>query len=492
MIRGTSRDQTDLQVVRSESFSRASVAYVLMVLVPMGVAIYLLRVSHGGSVHNAPTNPSALASDYIGQLLLATTVVVSFAGLLGLACRFIGQSPVVGEMLAGIVLGPSALGVISPHLERHIFPAAGKPFLNVLAQVGVVFFMFLIGLEMPLTMLRRIGRGVMPVAHAAVAVPFVLGVGLALGLRGRYQPGNVRELPFVLFVALTVSVTAFPVLARILSDRNLIGSRLGTMGLASAGVADVTAWCALSLVIAEVRNSSSLGLARTVTEVALFSAAMWFGVRPGLAVLLRWLERRWSGPLSVGPFIAAFVLLCAVLTNSFGVHPIFGAFLAGMVMPRHSRAVTDFAAKTEGLTVWLLLPLFFATIGLQTRVQDVFSGGAAIALASVLLVAIIGKVAGTAFAARMTGENRNAAFSLGVMMNCRGLTELIVLNIGLSLGVIRSDLFSVLVVMTVVTTMMTDPLLRLLKMGRLDAETKAETSHHTQPPAHVSLGVQVD
>ncbi|MGY4924849.1 cation:proton antiporter domain-containing protein [Streptomyces sp. 900105755] len=455
---------------RSRSTARAVVGYGLLVLLPVVLALLMLRHGVGHPVQETAGAPKpAEPADLAGQVLVAGAVVVAAAGLLGLAARAAGQSPVVGEILAGLLLGPSVFGALAPGVSKEVFPAAVTPVMNTLAQVGVVFFMFLVGLEMPLTMLRRLGGKVLSAGHAALAVPFLLGMFIALRLRGDYQPDGVRTAPFLLFVALSVSVTAFPVLARILSDRELIGTRLGAMGLAMAGVGDVTAWCALGVVVAEVRNDSPLGVLVAVAEVMTFTAVLWFVVRPALAQVLRVLERRRGGVLPIGMLITFFVLICAVTTNALGVHAIFGAFLAGVVMPRSSRTVRDFAHRTEGLALWLLLPFFFAAVGLQTRLQSVFSMSALGVLALVLLVAVAGKIGGTFAAARLAGEGNREALGLGVMMNCRGLTELVVLNVGLSLGVIDSRLFAVLVVMTLVTTVATDPLLRLLRLDRLPA-----------------------
>ncbi|MEU2616552.1 cation:proton antiporter [Streptomyces sp. NPDC007157] len=453
---------------RSRGTARSVVVYGLLVLVPVALALLLLRfgVSHPVKETAGAPQPTEPA-DLVGQVLVAGAVVVAAAGLLGLVARAVGQSPVVGEILAGLLLGPSVFGALAPGVSKEVFPAAVTPVMNNLAQVGVVFFMFLIGLEMPLTMLRRLGGKVLSAGHAALAVPFLLGMFVALRLRGDYQPDGVRTAPFLLFVALSVSVTAFPVLARILSDRELIGTRLGAMGLAMAGVGDVTAWCALGVVVAEVRSDSPLGVLVAVAEVVAFTSVLWFVVRPALAQVLRLLESRRGGVLPIGTLITAFVLICAVVTNMLGVHAIFGAFLAGVVMPRSSRTVMDFAHKTEGLALWLLLPFFFAAVGLQTRLQSVFSLSALGVLSLVLLVAVAGKIGGTFAAARLAGEGHRESLGLGVMMNCRGLTELVVLNVGLSLGVIDSRLFAVLVVMTLVTTVATDPLLRLLRLDRL-------------------------
>ncbi|MFG1668848.1 cation:proton antiporter [Streptomyces sp. Y7] len=453
---------------RSRGTARAVVTYGLLVLVPVALALLLLRYGIGHPVRETagaprPSEPADLA----GQVLVAGAVVVAAAGLLGLAARAVGQSPVVGEILAGLLLGPSVFGALAPGVSQEVFPPAVTPIMNNLAQVGVVFFMFLIGLEMPLTMLRRLGGKVLSAGHAALAVPFLLGMSAALWLRHDYQPDGVEATPFLLFVALSVSVTAFPVLARILSDRELIGTRLGAMGLAMAGVGDVTAWCALGVVVAEARNDSPLGVLVAVAEVVAFTLLLWFVVRPALAQMLRVLESRRGGVLPISMLIASFVLICAVVTHVLGVHAIFGAFLAGVVMPRSSRTVRDFAHRTEGLALWLLLPFFFAAVGLQTRLQSVFSLSVLGVLGLVLLVAVVGKIGGTYVAARLAGEGNRESLGLGVMMNCRGLTELVVLNVGLSLGVIDSRLFAVLVVMTLVTTVATDPLLRLLRLDQL-------------------------
>ncbi|MFJ4198871.1 cation:proton antiporter [Streptomyces sviceus] len=479
---------------RFRGAARAVISYGLLVLVPLALALLLLRygVDHPVKEITGATKVSEPA-DLAGQVLVAGAVVVAAAGVLGLAARAVGQSPVVGEILAGLLLGPSVFGELAPGLSKEVFPAAVTPIMNNLAQVGVVFFMFLIGLEMPLTMLRRLGGKVLSAGHAALAVPFLLGMVAALRLRDEYQPDGVHTGPFLLFVALSVSVTAFPVLARILADRGLIGTRLGAMGLAMAGVGDVTAWCALGVVVAEVRSDSPLGVLVAVAEVLAFTLVLWFAVRPALAHVLRVLESRHSGPLPVGTLITFFVLICAVTTNVLGVHAIFGAFLAGVVMPRSSRTVRDFAHRTEGLALWLLLPFFFAAVGLQTRLQSVFSLSALGVLALVLLVAVAGKIGGTFAAARLAGEGYRESLGLGVMMNCRGLTELVVLNVGLSLGVIDSRLFAVLVVMTLVTTVATDPMLRLLRLDRLshtpgggllpvEAPTQAQGTAGTRQP----------
>ncbi|MDQ1744225.1 MAG: hypothetical protein QOE23_2564 [Pseudonocardiales bacterium] len=454
--------------VARRSVSRAALTYGALVAVPAIIAFWLLRSADVPAARPLQHPPAPLV-DHVGQVLVAALVTVAVAGVLGLAFRGMGQSAVVGEMVAGILLGPSALGVAAPGLQARLFPPGVLASLNVLAQVGVLFFMFFIGLEVPLEILRRVRGAALPIGHAAMAVPFVLGTVLVLFLRKDFQPAGVAGLPFALFVALSMSVTAFPVLARILSDRKLLGTHLGTLGLAAAGIGDVTAWCALGVVVAKVRNGSSSRFLISAGAVLAFAAFLWLVARPLLAAAIARIERASSGVPAIGMLIAGFVLGCAALTNWFGVHAIFGAFLAGLVMPRSSRTVRDFASRCDGFTMWVLLPLFFTTIGLQTRLQSVADSSLTV-LALVMGVAVVGKVGGTAAAALLTGEDGRSALSLGVMMNCRGLTELVVLNIGASLGVISTDLFSLLVFMTVCTTVMTDPLLRLLARKR-PAET---------------------
>lgn len=451
----------------TRGMARLAAVYGGMVVLPVVLSLWLLRFAKSGHAHSSvkPSGAPRLA-DPASSLLLACVVIVGVAGVAGIACRVLSQSPVVGEMLSGVLLGPSVLGALFPGIERSLFPPGLLPLLNAIAQLGVVFFMFLVGLELPLGTLRRVGPAVLPIGHAAVAVPFLLGTLLALAVSDCFGPAGVAGVPFSLFVALSVSVTAFPVLARILSDRDLLGTRIGAMGMAVAGVGDVTAWCVLGIVVAEVRNSSQLAAVRSLAAVTGFVVVLWFAVRPVLAWLLGVAGQRWLGSLPAGALIAAYVLGCAELTNAFGVHAIFGAFASGVVTPRSSRAVADFAIRIEGLVGYVLLPVFFVTIGLHTDLRSAFTRQMLGPLLALLAVAVVGKFAGASLSAAMTGEQAAVALGMGAMMNCRGLTELVVLNIGLTLGVIESQMFALLVVMAIVTTMMTDPLLRLFGVGR--------------------------
>ncbi|HJQ03534.1 MAG TPA: cation:proton antiporter [Jatrophihabitans sp.] len=445
------------------SLRHCAVVYGFTVVLPAGMAALLL-VRSGGQHPAAVADTLPVAApltDPSDRLLLATAVVVALAALLGVACRVLRLSPVIGEIAAGLLLGPTVLGTATPSLERQMFPAGVVSMVSAVSQLGVVFFMFIVGIELPLGMLRRVRRRAVVVGHASIAIPLGFGMVLGLSLQHRYWPAGVSERAFLAFVALSMSVTAFPVLARILQDTELQRTPVGVTALAAAGFGDVTAWCLLAIVVAEVRNTSQLGVIRSITSTCVFAAAMWFVGRPVLSRALRMLQRRGRG-LSAGALIAGFVLGCASLTYWLGVHAIFGAFLAGLVMPRGSALVRDFRVAIEGFTLWVLLPLFFAAIGLQSHIELVFSRAAILPCVAVLTVAITSKTFAAGVAGRLSGVSRTEALALGIMMNCRGLTELVVLALGRSLGIIGTELFSILVLMTLVTTAMTDPLLRVL------------------------------
>ncbi|MGH3802899.1 MAG: cation:proton antiporter, partial [Pseudonocardiaceae bacterium] len=395
------------------------------------------------------------------QLLLAVSVIVLLAHALGAVAARLGQPRVIGEMASGMLLGPTVLGMAVPDVQGWLFPAQIVPSLDVLAQFGIIFFMFLVGFELPLDSLRHSSRSAVILGHAGIAIPFLAGAVLGLTVLQPYCPDGIGAVPFVLFCGLALSITAFPILARILAERGLHRTPVGALGLACAGIGDITAWCMLTVVIAEVRSGSPGGVVLTVLLTAVFGLLMAFVVRP---VLARWLGRAQAGSLASITLLVV-ILLSAWGTEWIGVHVIFGAFLAGAVMPRSSPLVRGFADRLEGLTMWLMLPLFFATVGLKTSLGGLGNAGAWLIGLVLIVVAMASKVVSTAVAGRFLGIEWHDSWSLGVMMNCRGLTELVVLNIGLSLGIIGPELFAVLVLMALVTTGMTGPLLCRLRLG---------------------------
>ncbi len=395
------------------------------------------------------------------QLLIAVAVIVGAAHLVGGLARRIGQPRVLGEMAAGLILGPSVLGKLFPGLTDYLFPAAVHSYLNMLAQLGVIFFMFLVGVELPLSLLRRGKSTALLVGHAATAIPFLFGVVTALFVPSSYKTSTSGGVAFAAFIGLCMSITAFPVLARILTDRKLGRTPLGALGMSIAGIGDVTVWCALAVVITVARGDSALGAALTIGGTVVFALLMWYAVRPLLRILVDRAGTRARHGVMI--LMLVVVLLSALATDRIGVHAIFGAFLAGLVVPRDSEPVRDFSVRVEGLTIWLMLPLFFAVIGLDVHFDRLGSGWWV--MLAVTVVAVIGKLLGTILPARLAGVPLPAATRLGVMMNCRGLTEAVVLNIGVSLHIIGPRLFTVLIGMGVFTTLMTGPLLGGMRSG---------------------------
>ncbi|MDK9495321.1 cation:proton antiporter [Streptomyces katrae] len=395
-----------------------------------------------------------------GGVLGAVAVVVLACGAGGVLARRVGQPAVVGEIAVGILLGPTFLGWLWPRGQRWLLPDEVVPHLAELGNLGLVVFMFLVGLELDVGMLRGLRRAVVVVSQASVWVPLGLGGLLALGLYGSFAPEGVGRAEFALFVAVALSVTAFPVLARILTEQGLYGTPVGALAMACAAVVDVVAWCLLAVVVAVAGGGGAgAGLWRAALA-GVFVAGMWWGVRPLLARGAgRWGVRERGGGVVV---LFGGVCLAAYATEALGVHALFGAFVFGAVVPRGVKAVESAARRMREFAVPVLLPLFFVGSGLRTDVGALWGGGAWWWAAAVLGVAVVGKWGAAAGAALAAGVRRSDAVLLGALMNCRGVTELVVLNVGLGLGVIGVELFTVLVLMALVTTAATGPVVRAL------------------------------
>lgn len=423
-------------------------------------------------------------------LIVQVAVVIIAARLVGLLFRRIGQPQVMGEMVAGIVLGPSVLGWAAPQVEAWLFPPASLGFLSSLSQVGLLVFMFLVGLELNPSLLRGKGRAAVVTSHASIVAPFLLGAALALYLYPRLSDDSVTFMGFALFMGAAMSVTAFPVLARILGERGLTRTRVGALTLACAAVDDVTAWCILAGVVVLVRSGGAGGLPlwATVGGSILFVAVMVYGVRRLLAGLEGRFVRRGAITQDALAIVLLVALASAWTTEWLGIHALFGAFLAGAVMPKGDAFVHALAEKLEDLTVVLLLPLFFAFTGLRTRIGLLDGAEMWGYCALIVLVAVAGKLGGSAAAARATGMRWREAGALGTLMNTRGLMELVILNIGLDIGVISPALFAMMVLMALVTTFMTTPLLEWIYPARLiRAETGAARDTNGSPvPAPAS------
>ena len=395
-------------------------------------------------------------------LLLQISVILVTARLVGYAFRRIHQPQVMGEMVAGILLGPSFLGWVAPGISAVVFPAESLTLLNALAQVGLVLFMFLVGLELQPHLLHERGHAALVISHASILAPFLLGCLLALFLYPQLSDDSVTFTSFALFMGAAMSITAFPVLSRILAERKLLQTRMGTVAIACAAVDDVTGWCILAAVVLLVRSTSSANLAWTVGGTALYLMGMAFVVRRLMPRLGRFAEMR--GGITEGALAIALVLalVSAWATESLGIHALFGAFAMGVIMPKGREFVEGVSDKIRDLTVVLLLPLFFAAVGLQTSIGLVQGPYLWALTALVILVAISGKLGGSAVAARLSGMGPRQSWSIGILMNTRGLMELVLLSIGLELGVLSPTLFTMLVLMALVTTFMTSPLLELV------------------------------
>jgi len=405
---------------------------------------------------------------HIPTLLLQIGVILALARLVGTLFRKIRQPQVMGEMLAGILLGPSLLGWISPPLTEWLFPPESLGHLSALSQVGLLLFMFLVGLELDLGVLRGRGRTAVVTSNVSVILPFSLGILLALLLYPRLSQEGVPFLHFALFLGTAMSITAFPVLARILKERGLLNTQLGVVAIACAAVDDVTGWILLAGVVVLARSAGSAGvLWFTLLGSLVYVIVMVFGVRRLLWRLEGIFERRGFISHNLLAAILLTVLASAWITEELGIHALFGAFIAGVVMPRKREFVHALTEKLNDAAVVLLVPIFFAFTGLRTSLGLLDSPILWLYFGLVLLVAVVGKFGGSALAARWTGMGWREAGALGVLMNTRGLMELVLLNIGLDIGVISPAVFTMLVLMALVTTFMTAPVLEWIYFARL-------------------------
>jgi Kef-type K+ transport system membrane component KefB len=429
---------------------------------PVGPGFLGAGAAPGATAAGPPAAASRGAGDVLPHVLLALAVILVAARAVGLVFRRLGQPPVVGEVVAGILLGPSLLGRVSPAALAFLLPPAVAPFLGIIAQVGIILFMFLVGVELDPGLMRNRTQATVAISHASITLPFVLGALLALPLYPRLATRDVPFTAFALFLGVSMSITAFPVLARILMDRGIQRTRLGVMALTCAAVNDVTAWCLLAFVVSVVRAQSGSVLV-TVLLTAAYLGLLLAVVRPLAVRLVRAVDHRGMTKEVTTVFFVA-LLLSALITEAIGIHAIFGAFVLGVLVPHDSRIARQLRAQLEGLVVVLLLPAFFAFTGLRTQIGLVHGTGWLLC-GVIILVASLGKFGGSAVAARLTGLSWHDATALGVLMNTRGLVELIVLDIGLDLHVLSPALFAMLVLMALATTMATTPVLALLQRG---------------------------
>ncbi len=399
----------------------------------------------------------------LATLLLQLAVILVAARLCGLALERVGQPPVIGEMAAGVLLGPMVFGAALPQLQAALFPPASLRGLEWVSTLGLVLFVFLVGAEMrapgglraQLTASGRVGA-------LSLLIPMGLGLAIAPLLHPRYAPADARALPFALFIAVALSVTAFPVMARILKDRALAQTPVGRLCIGAAAIVDAGAWVGLALVAAVVPAEGSWrGFAMTLAGLAALSVALLFVVRPMTARLLARSAPGGRAHAVTCSALLAVLLACAGATHWLGLHPVFGAFLFGASLPRCDALLACLTGLLERVTMVVLLPVFFVLAGLGTS-AGALAGTSLAAFALLLLAAVAGKVLGGTAGARCSGHGWRESFAVGVLMNTRGLMELVVIRIGLEAGLIGPELFTMLLLMTLITTLMTSPLLALL------------------------------
>lgn len=432
-------------------------------------------------------------TEIITYVLLDIAVVIAVARLMGKLFRRFRQPAVLGEIVAGIALGPTVLGAFPGNLDTLLFPPQVRPYLTVIAQVGLVLFMFIVGLEADLSLIRDRRRTATVISVSSIALPFGLGVLSALALYSQHADVGGRYVPFLafaLFIGIAMSITAFPVLARLLAERGMQRTPVGALSLACAAVDDVLAWSLLAVVVAVAVGGDLSGVLRILVLTVLFALLMLLVVRPLLTRLVSRYRRAGRLTPDVFAVVLTGLLLSAWATDEIGVHAIFGAFVFGAIMPRRDAAglIREILERLEQVSLLLLLPVFFVVTGLQVDIGAVGAGGLW-QFGLIMLVAVGGKFFGAALAARVQRVPRRQAAAVGVLMNTRGLTELVILQVGVQLGVLDQSLFTLLVLMALVTTGMTAPLLRAVYPDRvLEREiAAAERAQLAEPDSYTIM-----
>jgi Kef-type K+ transport system membrane component KefB len=398
----------------------------------------------------------------LAMLLLQIITIIITARIFGFICRKIGQPSVVGEIAAGIFLGPSFIGLYFPEVTSFLFPSQSLGNLQFLSQIGLILFMFMVGMELDLKMLKDKAHEAVVISHVSIIFPFALGVILAYFIYVDFAPQSIPFYSFSLFLGIAMSITAFPVLARIVQERHLTKTRLGAIVITCAAADDITAWCILAAVIAIAKAGSFTSALFTIGIAIGYVIIMLKIVQPFLKKLGDVYYNREG--LSK-PIVAIFfftLLLSSYTTEIIGIHALFGAFMAGVIMPSNLNFRTVFIEKVEDVSLVLLLPLFFVFTGLRTQINLIDDASMWTVCGAIITVAVTGKFLGSTFAAKFVGQSWRDSLSIGALMNTRGLMELIVLNIGFDLGILTPEVFAMMVIMALVTTCMTGPALDLI------------------------------
>lgn len=398
----------------------------------------------------------------LSVLLLQIITIIVTARIFGSLCRKIGQPTVIGEILAGIFLGPSFIGMYFPEFSVFIFPAQSLSNLQFLSQIGLILFMFIVGMELDLKVLKNKGHEAIVVSHASIVFPFALGVLLALYIYKEFAPPDIPFHSFGLFLGIAMSITAFPVLARIVQERGLSKTKLGALVITCAAADDITAWCILAAVIAIVKAGTFTSALFTIGISIAYVIVMIRLVQPFLKKIGDIYSNREGLSKPIVAIFLATLILSSYATEILGIHALFGAFMAGVMMPPNINFRSLLIEKVEDVSVVLLLPLFFVFTGLRTEINLMDNAAIWGVCGLIILVAVVGKFLGSALAARFVGQSWRESLSIGALMNTRGLMELVVLNIGYDLGILTPPVFAMMVIMALVTTFMTGPALDII------------------------------
>ena len=438
------------------------------------IALAQEGVHHADSIRSSPPTVVAglvhNASTGLSHLILQLIVILTVSSAVGWVFTCVGQPAVVGEMMAGILLGPSLFGVLAHSAFLFVFAPASLDALRLFSQIGVCIFMFAIGMELDLSQLRHSAHRFLVIGHSSILIPYLFGVVLALFLYKNYAPAGTSFMPFAMVMGISMSITAFPVLVRILQDRKLFHSKLGQIATLCAAIADVTAWCVLAFVVAIAGAANAKTALFSLILVGVYVVAIIFIVKPLLRRLLEQSLLQESEPTKgVLALVFGTVLLSALSTEIIGIHALFGAFLAGIAMPAGGGFRKKLVLRVEHFSSVLLLPLFFAFIGLRTQIGLLNSWWDWLILLVIIAIATVGKLGGTSLVSRLMNMSWRESLELGALMNTRGLIELIVLNIGYDLGILSLPIFTMLVLMAIITTVMTGPLVTLFGKIRTTA-----------------------
>jgi len=395
-------------------------------------------------------------------LLLQIITIIITARLFGWLFRKIGQPSVIGEIIAGIFLGPSVVGMYFPEYSSLLFPIASLGNLQFLSQIGLILFMFVIGMELDLKVLKNKANDAVVISHASIIIPFALGIGLSYFIYNKFAPPGVEFLSFSLFMGIAMSITAFPVLARIVQERGIHKTRLGAIVITCAAADDITAWCLLAAVIAIVKAGTFASSLYVILLASVYVLMMLFLVKPFLKKVGDLYATRENLSKPVVAIFLLTLIISSYLSEVIGIHALFGAFLTGAIMPDITRIRSIIIEKVEDVSLILLLPLFFVFTGLRTQIGLINDPYLLKITGFIILVAVVGKFLGSALAAKFVGQNWRDSLTIGALMNTRGLMELVVLNIGYDLGVLSTEIFTMMVIMALVTTFMTGPAIDII------------------------------